>query len=179
MPREQLYEERVSSNRTEALFLALALAFLSLAAWRATASGFGFLTIASLCLSIFFLFYTLNYRTLVIRLTPQSLTLRFGIFKWTVPLDAIESCHLDPTSLWRIGGAGIHFTSLQGRYRAMFNFLEYPRVVIALREKRGAVREIAFSTQHPQEVMRLIQKARAPNDPALSKDGSPRSVKEV
>lgn len=179
MPREQLYDERVSSNRTEALFVTLTLAFLSLAVWRATASGFGFLTIASLCLSAFFLFYALNYRTLVIHLTPQSLILRFGIFKWTVPLDAIETCSLDRTSLWRIGGAGIHFTSLQGRYRAMFNFLEYPRVVVALREKKGPVRDIAFSTQRPQEVMQLIQEATAPDDPALSKDGTSRPIAEV
>mgnify|MGYP000900013350 CR=1 FL=1 len=32
----------------------------------------------------------------------------------------------------RYGGAGIHFMSIRGRYRASFNFLEYPRVVIAL-----------------------------------------------
>ena len=71
----------------------------------------------------------------------------------------METCYLDGTSLWRIGGAGIHFSSFERRYRAMFNFLEYPRVVVALKEKRGPVRDIAFSTQHPEEIMSLIQES--------------------
>jgi hypothetical protein len=42
----------------------------------------------------------------------------------------------------------------------MFNFLEYPRVVLALKQRKGLVRDIAFSTRRPQEVMRLIQPMR-------------------
>ncbi|HML39578.1 MAG TPA: hypothetical protein PKD23_02740 [Bellilinea sp.] len=38
----------------------------------------------------------------------------------------------------------------------MFNFLEYPRVVIQLTIKKGPVRDIAFSTQRPEDVIRLI-----------------------
>ena len=47
---------------------------------------------------------------------------------------------------------------VDGRYRASFNFLEYPRVVTALRGKRR-VRDISFSTRQPDEVLRLIHKA--------------------
>jgi hypothetical protein len=39
----------------------------------------------------------------------------------------------------------------------MFNFLEHPRVVIALKQKKGPVRDIAFSTRHLEEVMQLIR----------------------
>jgi hypothetical protein len=131
--------------------------FLSMLVWRVRVAGIGVVSIVFLCLFGFFLFYWLNYRTLIIRITPVSLVLTFGIFRWTVPLDTIEECHLDDAPMWRIGGAGIHFSRIHGRYRAMLNFLEYPRVVIALRRKRGIVRDIVFSTRQPEEVQRIIQ----------------------
>jgi hypothetical protein len=151
--------EKVASKWTEALFVVLTLLFLLLFAWRARATGIGLLAIAFFCLFSFFLFYSLNYRTLIIRMTPESLKLTFGIFTWTVRLDTIEECGLDDTPMWRIGGAGIHFTRIRRRYRAMFNFLEYPRVVLKLRRKRGLVRDIAFTTRRPEKVRRFISEA--------------------
>jgi hypothetical protein len=151
------YIERISSNRTEALFLLLTLLSLLLSGWRIIYFGFDFWAGIFLLFFFMFLFYTLNYRTLILRLTPEDLELRFGIFTWTISLDNAEKCFLDETSLWRIGGAGIHFSPVHGRYRAMFNFLEYPRVVIELRRKKGLVRDIAFTTRHPEEVLRFIQ----------------------
>jgi hypothetical protein len=58
-----------------------------------------------------------------------------------------------------MGGAGIHFMVVGKRYRASFNFLEHPRVVIALKRKAGLVRDVSFSTRRPVDVLRLIQKA--------------------
>lgn len=55
MTDARFYEERVSSPRTEALFVALALVFLLLLVWRATTSGFGYLTLAFLAAFGFFL----------------------------------------------------------------------------------------------------------------------------
>jgi len=86
-------------------------------------------------------------------MNEDELSLKFGLFTWQIPLDNIETCFIDETSLWRIGGAGIHFSPMGGRYRAMFNFLEHPRVVVCLKEKKGPVRDIAFSTTHPDKVM--------------------------
>ena len=153
------YSERVSSNRTEALFLVLTVFFLVLSMWRVNAIGLDILTAVFFGLFSFFLFYSLNYRTLVIRLTPEALHLRFGLFTWTIATDNIKNCFLDDTPLWRIGGAGIHFSRIQGRYRAMFNFLEHPRIVIALKHKRGLVRDVAFSTHRPDEVLGFIREA--------------------
>jgi hypothetical protein len=59
----------------------------------------------------------------------------------------------------RMGGAGIHFMMVRGRYRASFNFLEYPRVVIAFKKKVGPVRDISFTTRRPDDVIRLIKEA--------------------
>jgi Ca2+/Na+ antiporter len=152
-----IYEEKVSSRRTEALFVLFTLLFLMLFVWRLMAGGMGFLAMALFLLFVFFLLYSLNYRTLIIHMTAESLELRFGIFRWTVPLEDIEECQLDDSSMWRIGGAGIHFTRIRKRYRGMFNFLEHPRVVIELRRRKGPVREIAFSTRRPDEIMGVLR----------------------
>lgn len=151
------YYEKVTSKKTELLFLGLALLSLLLALWRQEVAGRGTFSTLLLAAFVFFLFYALNYRTLTIHLTPQELKLRFGLFRWTIPVDNVERCYEDEVSLRRIGGAGIHFSSFEGQYRAMFNFLEYPRVVVSLKEKRGPVREVAFSTQQPEQVMAYIR----------------------
>ena len=54
---------------------------------------------------------------------------------WTLPLEGVVACRLDEVPpLQRYGGAGIHFINVRGRYRASFNFLDYPRVVLELRQ---------------------------------------------
>ena len=158
-----IYQEKITSNNTEALFAALALIFSLLALWRADGFGWDGLAVTFAAFCIVFLFYSLNYRTLVIHISSESLKLKFGIFTWSVPLDDIEGCRHDddlPT-LMKYGGAGIHFMMIRNRYRASFNFLEYPRVVIAFKRKAGPVRDISFSTRQPEEIMRLIRELAA------------------
>ena len=160
MADDLIYSERVDSDRTEALFVALTILFFVLLTWRVSASGLGILAAAFFGIFVVFLFYSLNYRTLVISLTSESLKLTFGIFTWTVPLDNIEYCCLDDIPmLMRMGGAGIHFMFVRRRCRASFNFLEHPRVLIALKRKAGLVRNISFSTRQPTDVLRLIREA--------------------
>ncbi len=154
--------EKFSSKRTEALFISLTLLFFALLVWRGTAHSLDMLALLLMGLSIFFLFYTLNFRTLTIRLSSEALKLRFGIFTWTVPLENIEDSCLDNIPLaMRLGGAGIHFMSIRRRYRASFNFLEYPRIVITFKRKVGPVRDISFSTRQPDELLRSLQEAAA------------------
>jgi Ca2+/Na+ antiporter len=157
---DPIYNERISSKKTEALFLALAILFFLLFLWRAAVSGPEFLAAIFFLLFIVFLFYSVNYRTLIVRFTADSLKLGFGVFSWAVPLENIATCSLDELpALKRLGGAGIHFMSIRKRYRASFNFLEYPRVVIAFKKAVGPVRDISFSTRRPEVVVRLVQEA--------------------
>jgi len=152
---EHLYFERIRSNRTELLFAVLATLFFALFVWQNN----GTWRIVFLCLAIVFIFYTINYRILLIRLTHEKLRLKFGIFSWTVPLKSIADYRLDDISApMRYGGAGIHFMLIKGRYRVSLNFLEHPRVVILLKTKQGLVRDVSFSTQNPEEVINLIKK---------------------
>jgi hypothetical protein len=164
MTDDLIYTERVSSNRTEALFVAFTHLFFTFLNRRVIAGRKDILAVVFFALFVFFFFYSLNYRTLIIRLTSKSLKLKFGIFTWNVPLENVEECCLDDVPLFmRMGGAGIHFMSIRKRYRASFNFLEYPRVVIAFKRKVGPVRDISFSTRRPDDVIRLIQEAVSAN----------------
>jgi hypothetical protein len=134
--------------------------FFLLFFWRLNFGGLDILAIVFFFFFCFFLFYAVNYRTLIILLTSESLKLTFGIFSWAVPLDNIDEYCLDEIPvLMRMGGAGIHFMMIRKRYRASFNFLEYPRVVIGFKRKVGLVRDISFSTRHPDDLLRYIQDA--------------------
>lgn len=160
MSENLLYSERLTSNKTEALFLGLTSLFFLLFVWRMTAGSLNALGVLFLCLSAIFLFYVVNFRVLRIRLSPEALKLTFGIFSWTVALDNVADCRLDHLPLFmKYGGAGIHFMTIRKRYRASFNFLEYPRLVIALKRKAGPVRDISFSTRRPDDLQRLLAQA--------------------
>jgi hypothetical protein len=155
-----IYHEKVSSKKTGALFLTFTVLFLMLFGWRVVAVNLDLLAAVLLGLFCFFLFYTLNYRTLEIRLSSESLRLKFGIFSWRVPLENIAEFMLDEIpGLKRMGGAGIHFMFVRGRYRASFNFLEHDRIVIAFRNKVGPVQDLSFSTTQPDALLKKIQDA--------------------
>jgi hypothetical protein len=132
---------------------------LILAVWRAAVRGLDTLAVVFVFLGCFFLFYVFNFRMLVIDLTPESLRLEFGLFHWTIPLSNIANCQVDDNLPWLMknGGAGIHFMFIRGRYRASFNFLEYPRVVAALKNPAGPVVDLSFTTRKPEELIRRIQ----------------------
>jgi hypothetical protein len=151
-----VYHEALTSHRTTALFATLAILFLALFAWRFTGGGFGPWAIVWLCLAGVFLFYTVNYRSLSIRISAAEVNLAFGIFRTTLRVEHIASWSVDRASLWRISGAGIHFTFIAKRYRMYLNFLEHPRIVLALRQRKGPVREVAFSTRAPGAVMQAL-----------------------
>jgi hypothetical protein len=167
MAEDLVYHERLSSNRTEAFFLTLTIVFLLLLIVHMKDRSWDVLAVISLCFFAFFFFYSVNFRTLNIYLTSKSLKLRFGIITWVVPLDNVEECGLDEIPLlMKMGGAGVHFMSIRNRYRASFNFLEYPRVVIAFKIKRGPVQDISFSTRQPERVLRLLREEISTNRPA-------------
>ncbi|MEA3327713.1 MAG: hypothetical protein U9R53_10505 [Chloroflexota bacterium] len=74
--------------------------------------------------------------------------------------------------MMRNGGAGIHFILVRGRYRASFNFLEHPRVVISFKNKVGPILDFSFSTSRPEQLLMHLEEAiNAGNwlDPTASK----------
>ena len=125
MSNENIYEESLSSKKTENIFLGLMFTFFFLFIWRVDIVGFQVLPIVFLSFLAFFLLYVLNYRRLNIRINQDGLKLRFGIFTWTEPFENITDCALDDNlpKLKKYGGAGIHFFVFEKRYSASFNFL--------------------------------------------------------
>ena len=167
MKDDLIYEERLSSKSTTFLFLGLTILFFFLLVWRWNSAGLEALAVVFFCFFGFFLFYSVNYRVLKICLTTQVLKLRFGVFSWTINTANIEDCrHDEIPTLKKYGGAGIHFMVVDSRYRASFNFLEYPRVVIGFKKKMGLVQDVSFSTRRPEELIRLIQET-VPEDRTL------------
>jgi len=156
-----LHHETLRSNRTLALFAGLTLVFLVLFLWRASAAGVDGLAITFLVFCLIFLFYTVNYRTLIIRISPEFLELKFGIFTWNVPMENIQTVMADDDlpPLNKYGGAGIHFMFVRGRYRASWNFLEYPRLAVSFKRKAGTVQDLSFSTRQPGEVTSILDQA--------------------
>ena len=163
-----IYNERVTSRKTEFLFITMTLLFLLLSLWRVMAGSLNLLTGIFLFFFCFFLFYSINYRTLIISITSEFLKLSFGVFTWTIPISNIHQCHPDDDIpvLMKYGGAGIHFMLVRNRYRGSFNFLEHSRIVIRLKRKAGLVRDISFSTCHPNKLSEVIQAAITTNQTA-------------
>ena len=93
-----VYEEIVSSPRTTTLFVLLTGLFVSLFACRITRTGTGLLTIIFFGLGAFFLFYLLNYRTLVRSHHSQSFEAWVRRLLLTVPFDSIDGCRRDDTA---------------------------------------------------------------------------------
>lgn len=168
MSIQLVYSEKLSSKRTALLFIALTLLFLLLFLWRFIVGSVDFLASSFLFFFFVFLFYSLNYRTLAIHITSESLKLSFGIFTWTILLNNIAEIQPDDDLpiLMKYGGAGIHFMFVRKRYRASFNFLEYSRVVIKLKKKAGLVEDVSFSTCQPNEIIQLIQGTISANETA-------------
>ncbi len=155
---QNLYVERLTSKRTTLFFALLSVLSFLLAIMRASWYAFEALALTLAFFSVFFLFYTVNYRVLEIKLTAKALNVTFGIFSWEVPFSQIAGAQVDSLPVIKqYGGAGIHFMFVRKRYRASFNFLEHPRVVVVLKKKIGLVQDISFSTRHPDEVIQLIK----------------------
>lgn len=158
MDDEIIYHEVVHSKKTPLIFLVLACIALASGIGRLYSRKVDWKTKIFLFLGAIFSFYTINYRELEITLSNEALCLKFGLFSWKVPLENIAGCRLDVLPpLKRYGGAGIHFMFVDGRYRASFNFLEYPRVVVSLARPVGPVQDLSFSTRQPQELMLAIE----------------------
>lgn len=152
-----IYEEKLTSSWTTLLFIALAVLFIVLSLWRVSSDKIDMLALVLIFLFGVFFFYSINYRVLVISIDNDSLKLKFGIFSMKVDSENVEYCQIDELPfLMKYGGAGIHFMMIRGRYRASYNFLEHPRVVIALKRKKGLVQDISFSTRHPEKVINLF-----------------------
>jgi len=97
-----------------------------------------------------------SFRKLTIRLTPQSVTVAFGMLKRTILWGDIERCSRDETSSFGYGGWGIRIARAGGRWRLVFNVAGHPGILIGLRT--GRFREFVFSTNNAEQVLDIIRR---------------------
>ena len=82
MVENRVYNETLSSAKTYALFVTLTVVFTLLSIWRWLVAGTNTWMIVLIFFAVFFLFCSINYRTLKTRITPGTVRLTFGIFTW-------------------------------------------------------------------------------------------------
>ncbi len=107
-------------------------------------------------MAVFMLAITINFRRLSIRITSAGLTVGYGIYKKRIPWKNIEDRYIDEASAIRYGGWGIRLGRVDGRWRTVYNVIGGPRVVVSL--KKGWIREVVFSTENPEEVMKTMDR---------------------
>lgn len=156
---EKIYSEEIRSNKTDLLFVVLALITYALSAWKLSVVGFKFVPGFYLFLGLLFTFYIFNFRVLNISITDQSLHLKFGIIPWKTDLSNIQEITLDDAPMIiKYGGAGVHFAFVKGEYRAFYNFLEHPRVLIRFKKKQGLVKALVFTSRQPDKILEILEK---------------------
>ena len=110
-------------------------------------------------LSLFFLGLLLTLRSLSVRMTNDNLTVAYGPISYSVPLENITEVRVDETSALRYGGAGIRLAPVGGKLRLVFSVIGGQRVVLGIRGRR--IGELVFSTERPDEVVKLIRERTA------------------
>jgi len=156
-----LYREQLSDWKTSLLFAVLAILFAGLFVFRFLHVSWKAGPILYLSLSLFFWFYLINYFTLDIIITSEELILKFGVLCWKEYLVNLGQVYQEDLPFWiRYGGAGIHFALVRGNYTVFYNFLDHPRLIIELINKRGLVQQVCISTCCPDQIRKLLDEGR-------------------
>ncbi len=153
-----LYSEKIRSNKTSLLFVILAIIFFALFGWRVSVVGYRFVPGLYAFFGLVFFFYVINFRELEISITDQTLQLKFGVIGWSSNIENIKSSILYDPPFWiKFGGAGVHFSMVDGDYKAFYNFLEYPRIMIGFHQKQGWVQSLVFTTRQPDKILEILE----------------------
>ncbi len=146
-----IYEERLFS-RWSALLLGAVTLFM---VWQVTqqlqaGSGDGVPSWFLPFMLVLFIFLTLNFAWLTIRVTDEDVVVGYGVTRSRVRWTDIEGCYLDDASAVRYGGWGIRLGWYNGKRRLIYNTIGDGRVVLVTKKARFP--ELVFSTAQPQAV---------------------------
>ena len=97
----------------------------------------------------------LQFRRIVVSITPDSVTVSFGLFSYRIPYRRIISAFVDEKPGIVYGGWGLRIARARGRHALVYSVLNVPRVVIEQNGSRYGY--FLFSTKNPEEVIRLIR----------------------
>lgn len=153
-----IYEEKITSKWIVAILICATGSMLFLLGYQVLVAPIGTPTVLTwfyLIMFLLFLGLTFVFSRLIIKMTPSSISVGFGPLKYVILWQNVEDCFLDETSELKYGGSGIRMTRVEGKSRIVYSIVGGPRVVLSLKE--GRYKELAFSTRHPQEVMKVIK----------------------
>lgn len=165
MARHDTYEESLPSTLiflVLGIMVLLAAFFLALLGYQVAVGPVGADPAPNWYFAVMFLVFAgtsvlvYNLRRLDIRIDDRGVRVRFGVFRQEYAWGDIISAEADHASWFRYGGWGIRFTRVEGYWRRGYTVIDAPRVVLTVR--RGYVRQFAFSTKRPEDVLRVIGK---------------------
>lgn len=131
-----IYEEKIFSKWITGILGLFTVGFLFALVYQILVEPIGTDPAPNWFLLLMFLLFvglTINFSRLIIRMTPQSISVSYGIFKHAIAWENIEDCYLDEASAIRYGGWGIRMGRVKGRWRLIYNTIGDPRVVISLK----------------------------------------------
>jgi len=98
----------------------------------------------------------LNFKELVISITDEGVTARYGKFKQFQPWANIAGSDIDRHPGLKYGGYGIRLGWSGGRPHIVYNTYGVPLVELGL--KHGKYSKLVFSTRNPEEVAGIISR---------------------
>ena len=158
MQTKNFYEEKIFQKWIAGLLTVIAGIFLFLLFYQILVGPIGTNPVPDwffLFMFLLFLGVTINFSRLTIRMTPGYISVGYGIIKHLILWENVEACYLDETSIIRYGGWGIRIARVKGKWRLVYNVVGSPRIVLSL--KRGRFKEFVFSTENPEQVIKLVK----------------------
>lgn len=157
MQSDVLYEEKIFQKGLTTLLTVITFIFLVLSIYLAFFESLGnqVLIVIFFAMFLLFVFVTITFNTLDIKITSEFIRVSYGIIKRQISWERVEDCYLDEASVIRYGGWGIRIGKFREKWRLVYNVVGSPRVVLLLKE--GRFREFVFSTKNPDEVIELVK----------------------
>jgi hypothetical protein len=158
MNSDYIYEEKVFAKIIGGMLGAVTVMMVIILIWQVMFTSLDeveWLPILFITMFFLFLFLTLTFSRLIIRVSFQGVTVSFGIIKKSIPWENIEGIEIDETSAIKYGGAGIRTARIKGEWVLVYNVIGGPRC--ALRLKEGRFKRFVFSTKNPEEVVNVIK----------------------
>ena len=161
----EIYEEIIPFSLMKlvlGLFIALIILFLGLFVYQVLVGPVGTKPAPDWLYLIMFVLFAgftaliRNFDKLAIKVSTQSITVGFGIFKRVISWDDIHGCYVDDASAFgSYGGWGIRMGKVKGKWRLVYNVIGCPAVVLEL--EKGRFREFVFSTKNPDGVVEIAR----------------------
>ncbi|MDX1534991.1 MAG: PH domain-containing protein [Thermoplasmata archaeon] len=159
MRLDTIYEEAAFSKAITAIMAGIAALMLGLALFQLIVGPLGSRpapTLLFVGIAALFGLLAVNFSRLIIRMTPDSVEIGYGIFRRRIRWSDIEGVHVDELSALREGGVGVRVLKVKGKWRIVYSIVGGPRVVLSLRS--GRFREVVFSTKNPDQVVELVRR---------------------